>query len=114
MKRKSEFLNNKKVDYFGLMEKHNSEMKLRFNEELKNETFVTKRVPQAIVETPSMIARKAEINAAKATLYLLSTTDSLQLIQTKSTIAMDEELKRRSELINCKRVLEAAVSLRAY
>lgn len=112
MNKRTGFSSKKKIDYFGLMEKHESEMKLQLIEELKKETALIKKTPKNIVETPAMKARKAEINAAKAEIHLLKTTNQPEI--KKDVMTINNERKRRSELINSKRVLEAAVGRRLY
>ncbi len=114
MNKRSDFSMKKKVDYFGLMEKHKSEIKLQSIEEAKNETVSINKITKNIVETPAMKARKAEINAAKDEIYLLRTTNETELKRKKDALRINNESKRRSEIINCKRVLEEAVGKRLY
>ncbi len=114
MNKNSDFSMKKKVDYFGLMEKNKSEIKLQSIEESENETVSINKITKDIVETPAIKARKAEINAAKDEIYFLRTNNETELKINKDVIRSNRESQRRSELINCKSVLEVVVGRRVY
>jgi transglutaminase/protease-like cytokinesis protein 3 len=109
MKKSSEFSIKKRVDYFELLDKSTSQMKINYNTNSEENSASNAKVNinnnTAVFESETVRKRKAEINAIKAELYQLITTGLSRIDVVDDTFTK----KRREELINSKKFLEDEV-----
>ena len=102
----------KKVDYFGLMQKHKTKSSLLTIEESKKDMDSLQKSSKIVIETPAMKKRRAEINAVKAELSKLSGIEILETMPRKEVAVSRKDITRREELVYGQKILADAVGRR--
>ena len=104
MEEESEFIRQKKIDIIEeLFAEPKKKNKNRYKEEDAIEITLVKKVVKRFVETPAVIARKAEIEAIKNVICQLLTNQESVFVQSDEYSVEH----RREELLYCKKVLAA-------
>ena len=104
MSRKSKY----KKDYFQLWEKveEESKTKIILKNRVEEEPVLTRKKLKRIIQTPTMLARRAEIKEIKNVIKLLQ----IESTSTHKIKTQEEKKYRQDELIHCSGVLKVLVS----
>jgi len=111
MKQKTEFMNNKKVDYFDEWSEPQKNNKITFNMSIRDAKKSPRRRFLNIVETEAVKLRRLELNASKAEIANGRLVQKYKVNSEKDIFIKPGIESRQAELIQAKESLREAMGV---